>query len=190
MPLQFHQTTYDLLTSAVIDPQRAIKRYTEYYDAFVQGYISSGQYTHEVGESYRQRREEALAWTRLDLYQRPVHFSEANIYQLNQLEEKYHVSLPSAVREWYSLDITPGIMSAPLPEFGFVSISDFKPFSEWMEMDVSIKDKRDDLWYFLNSEYIDQGGESIAFKIDAGDDPPVFAAYDGQFLELSHTFSE
>src|SRR5579859_7515243 len=115
MGLTYHQATYDLLTKRPIDMQRAIENYTQYYDIFVQGFIESGQYTDEIAEQYRHMREQALAWTRLDLFQRPVAQSKQNVEQLDVLEKSYKVQLPASVREWFSLDIVPDIMSAPLP---------------------------------------------------------------------------
>src|ERR1041385_4738698 len=189
MQLKYHQATYDLLTEKSLDPQRAIENFTVYYDALLRGHITSGQYTDEIGKKFEHELSCALAWTRLDLYQRSIHFSQTNIEQLDALEETYHVILPAAVREWYSLDITPEIMSASNSGVGFIPIGDFKPFSKMID-DLNPDAAREDLWYFLFSEYIDQGGDYIAFKIDSGDDPPVFAEYLGDFIELAPTFSQ
>jgi hypothetical protein len=186
MELKYHQETYRLLTEKPIDRRDGIERY---YDDLIRAHVASGQDAEEVRRRFEEERRRALSWTRLDLYQRPVRFSEANIQQLDALEYKYRVKLPASVREWFRLDITPEIMSAPIPEFGYLDIHDFRPFTEMPEI-YGTSENREDFWFFLHSEYIDQGGEFIAFKMNAGDDPPVYAENLDEFVELASTFSE
>jgi hypothetical protein len=47
----------------------------------------------------------------------------------------------------------------------------------------------EDFWYFLYDEYMEQGGEWIAFKIDGSDDPPVIALSGSKHVELASRFS-
>lgn len=177
MRLKYHQATYDLLTKTYIDTTKAIENYDRYDRA----------YHRDEGDAERQkRRSEMLAWTRLDLYQRPVQSAKKNIEMLHALEQQYNVQFPAAVREWYSLDIMPEIMSAC--SWGVFGIDKLKPMKEldrpWSD------DYVDEEWYFLHDEYIDEGGEDICFSMNAGDDPPVLAESGNKLIELAPTFSK
>jgi hypothetical protein len=59
-----------------------------------------------------------------------------------------------------------------------------------MKVELSLPELRPDLWYFLFYEFIDQGGEMMAFKVDAGDDPPVVAEYGEEVIEFAPHLSE
>jgi hypothetical protein len=173
MQLKYHQATYDLLTQNRIDPKKAIQRSQQHLMSY-----SDDKMREEI---IAFREKYALPWTRLNLYKHPVQVSADNTQKLDDLEKRYNVTLPSSVREWYSLDIGPDMLSISdmaLP------ILELQPLSEQGNDET----ERDDLWYFMQHEYIDQGGESIVFKIDV-DDPPVYAEYGGEFIELAPTFS-
>lgn len=184
MQLKYHQATYDLLTKTYIDPAKAIEHYDRYDEAI---------HREESDTERQKRRSEMLAWTKLELFHRPVQFAERNIKMLDTLERKHNVQFPAAVREWYSLDFVPEIMSTY--ERGIaVDIDGFKPLAEMEEIEASrLPDLKNDLWYFLMAEYVDQGGDDLFFSISAGDDPPVFTEYpehNHELIELAPTFSQ
>lgn len=184
MQLKYHQATYNLLTKTYIDPTKAIERYDRYDEAIHQD---------ESSTQRQKRRSMMLAWAELELFQHPVRFSDRNIKMLDALEDHYGVRIPAAVREWYSLDFVPEIMSAY--ERGIaVDIDGFKPLAEMEEIEASgLPDLKNDLWYFLMAEYVDQGGDYLFFSISAGDDPPVFTEYpehNYKLIELAPTFSQ
>jgi hypothetical protein len=86
MQLKYHQATYDLLTQSRIDQQKAIDERNREEATLIQIYADGGQ----DAEKMQQLKEESkwrLAWTQLDLYQRPVRFSEKNTQSLDELEE-------------------------------------------------------------------------------------------------------
>ena len=109
--LKYHHNTYELLTQHRIEPQKAIDERSGYEFSFIPYYSIEGQTPEETLERKAEEQKRRLAWTKLQLYQRPVQFSEANSQQLDSLERHYNVKLPTAVREWYSLDIAPEIMT-------------------------------------------------------------------------------
>ena len=159
MPLKYHQATYELLTQTQIDTKEAIESYTQY----------RSMYPLEQQTSYNP-----IAWTELDLFQHPITFSEENIAHLDDLERHYKIKLPEAVREWFSLDIMPKVMTV-----------------EGSTFDIALKPvENTTLWQFMWSEYIDQGGEEIVFDINEGDDPPVFAISVDTPIKIASTFSE
>jgi hypothetical protein len=186
--LKFHQATYDLLTSEYIDPKRAIDVFEQY-----EAPLMLNHYKDKGEEFARQKLEEhrnkVLSWTKLELHKRPVTFSQANIDKLDALETKYQVKLPESVREWYSLDICPEIMS--LSHGSYVHHKDIEEFSPLSELTGVYQNKsRPDLWYFYFAEYIDQGGDIICFQTQQGDNPPVFAEYARDYKVLKPSFSE
>lgn len=184
MQLNYHQATYDLLTQQVIDPQIAIENRAE-AEQLRRKMITPDEAPNEFEKHLAKTREEVLHWTTLPLYQHPPTVSQSNVEALNQVEERYGVPIPVAVREWYSLDIANAMMMAH--GFGAQPIAEFAPMSiyanKWF---VS---PREDLWYFLYHEFIDQGGEPIVFQLGS-DDPKVLARYRDTYLEVAPTFSE
>lgn len=151
MRLQYHQATFDLLTQTPIDSARFISAYDANYPP-----------------------EHQLAWTKLDLYQRPIRFSQANVEHLNIFEKQFNITLPASVREWYSLDIVPEIMSVR--------------GTEWVTLWEMQPDKNQSC-YFLYDEYIDQAGDALRFKLDMGDDPPVIVQHQEEIV-IEPTFSQ
>lgn len=187
-PLQYHYDTYMLLTEKPIDPQDAIDEQINEEPLLLSYYSVDRQITSETLRKVSEEHEHSLAWTKLHLYQRPIRFSGSNRRQLELLEQRYNVKLPAAVREWYSLDIVPEIMT--VRGIGPYHISELGPITENELFSRHNSDRSlQNLWYFLYDEYIGQGGEFITFRIDAGDDPPVVALGDNQ-IELAGHFSE
>ncbi len=190
MQLIYHQATYDLLTRTYIDPQPAIDNFEQYSASFTYNHhIQKGADEETARRKEEYWRQQVLAWTRLDLHKRPVTFSDENIEKLNALEAKHGVNIPASVREWYSLDIAPDILSAsPSPYSPIImAIEKIGPMSKdrlWGN------EYREDLWYFIQAEYVEQGGEPILFQVGAGDDPPVYAALYGEYRLLFDTFSQ
>jgi len=181
MKLQYHQASYDLLTQKPISPQKAIENFDRY------GLIAhEPPHTEEKRAEKAKWRERSLAWTRIDLFQRPVQFSNANIQKLDALEGQYGVKLPAALREWYSLDIAPEIMS--IEGWGFMDIDEMKPIKQFGVDWLTHLD--DDLWYFLHSEYIQQGGEFLVCRLGDDDNPPVLAESSDSLIEIAARFSE
>lgn len=191
MQLKYHQPTYDLLTQSRIDPQKAIRD----YDArnTLEDVVTWAEIRHENLDERKQRykyyRSKALSWTRLNLFQRPAAISEENVRKLDAFERDHHMQFPASVREWYSLDIAPDVMSAndlnllehlDIPEFQIPSVID----------SLSTSDPRDDLWCFLFGEISNQGGDHVYFQTGKSDDPPVLARLNRTFIEIAPTFSE
>jgi hypothetical protein len=181
--LKYHQATYDLLTKEYIDPKPAIDAFEKSAPYQNQMYKQQGQGEDVARQKLEDERNDTLAWTKLDLYQRPVTFSQSNIEKLDALEAKYQVKLPEAVREWYSLDILPAVMA--LSHGSYISPKPIEEFSP-----AKAEKNRPDLWYFYFAEYIDQGGDSIYFQMDQGDNPPVYAEYGKDYRLLKPSFSE
>jgi hypothetical protein len=190
MQLKYHQATYKLLTQDFIDPQPAIDLFEKYEAPHVFEINKQKIGDAAAHKKVAEWREYLLGWTGLNLHNRHANFSSENIDSLDNLEKQYSVKLPQSVREWYSLDIAPEIMSVhgngypplyePIEKIGPLSERDFAwRFSP-----------RDDLWYFLISEYIDQGGQEILFQVGTTDDPPVFALHGDEYIELASKFSE
>ncbi len=188
MQLNYHHDTYELLTQHRIDPQKAIDEVSEDKLGYNPFYFIQGETLEETLKKQAEERERRLAWTKLQLYQRPVQFSEPNTQQLDLLERRYNVKLPAAVREWYSLDIVPQIMTTR--GWGPDTIDEIRPLakvdSSYLELEHSVEN----LWFFLHDEYVEQGGEYLTFTINAGDDPPVIALSGDRQVELAAHFSE
>lgn len=176
MLIKYHQATYDLLTLNPIDPQKAIRQHLESESRHVEEHVR---------KQLAQERDHYLAWTKLELFRRPVGFSQVNIAKLDEVERKYSLAIPPSVREWYSLDIAPEIMS--VRTFGFVPIEDFQPFIErspqWNPNASA------DLWYFLVDHWGYVGAE-LTLRIDGSDDPPVYLVYQDELVQFAPTFSE
>lgn len=179
MELKYHQATYNLLTNRPIDTQEAIEARRQ--NAAIRG----GLIADKDNKKIIAKPERILNWTSLDLYRRPIQFSPKNMQQIDTFEHQRGIKIPAAVREWYSLDISPDIMA--VRGLG-LSIEEFRPMFEIMSLEPSEANKN--LWCFLWDEYVDQGGDPIAFEADADDDPPVYAKSGDELVELASTFSE
>jgi len=174
--LQYHQKTYDLLTQNPFDVQAYVKMIENEHETDVQAHVrATDDEKNQMRERHAQWRNRHLQWAKLDLYQRPVQFSDKNIQELNKWEAHHNFKLPASVREWYSLDIAPQIMGTKAIEY--MDIPDLYP------------DERNTC-YFLYWEYVDQGGDSLAFRLDAGDDPPVVAWYSNDLPMIEPMFSQ
>jgi hypothetical protein len=90
MQLKYHQATYDLLTQKPIETQRTIEQYTNHFNNLIRGAGSD-----HTRQEWEKHLTDALAWTKLSLYQHPIQLSEKNIQQLDTLEAKYQVKLPA-----------------------------------------------------------------------------------------------
>ncbi|MEO1286780.1 MAG: SMI1/KNR4 family protein [Chloroflexota bacterium] len=159
MKLKYHQATYDLITQDKIDPSDFIAEIEEDAQAIISSFEEGSERQKAVIVEREYHQTKMLAWTNLDLYQRPVQFSHENMQKLHEIENKYNVKLPASVREWYSLDILPEIMA--LRSFFYYKIEQLKP-------------DEDGNWHFVHWEYIGQGGETLCFRTDEGDNPPVY----------------
>ena len=178
--LRFHQRTFDLLTQEQIDPQQAV----EEYDAMESLVVNlSNEEKAKRKARLEKERIDKLAWTKLQLHNRQPAYAVENIRKLDELEVRHGVRLPASVREWFSLDFVPAMMFAQ----GYpVALEDIRPVSQTLY--ESHPNKRDDHWFFLHDEYIEQGGEHLCFSIN-DDDPPVLAHSGEQYVEIDTAFS-
>ena len=172
MQLKYHQATYKLLTNPIIDTSHIVANFDNHFEPMMKAELKVTSDPESIRRQYETMRNKALDWTHLTLYQRPANFSKRNLDYLDQFEHKYGVKLPESVREWYGLDIAPEVMGAT--NFTYLSIPEMEP--------------EGDVCYFLRHEYFDQGGESLYFRLDSGEDPPVIASYHGM-QTVEYTFS-
>jgi hypothetical protein len=180
MQLKYHQEILDLLIHVQRDLQAFIRE--------------KAQEPLRLSDNPRQRRDEIARHRRWLLHWRLFTYLvekpcllEANIRQLNAVERRYSVTLPASVREWYSLNFVSHLMAIR----GYEKVAAPAPIIKWQPFTARDWDEsqRHDLWMFMFYEFINQGGDDIAFKIDEGEDPPVFAEADEEIFELSQTFS-
>jgi hypothetical protein len=176
MQLKYHQATYDLLTKTRINPDRFIANYEQYHHTMLQAELSAGSDPQETQQRFDEQSHKQLDWTKLELFQHPIRYSQRNLDELDTFEQTHNLKLPASVREWYSLDIAPEIMGSA--SLFWLSPSEMEPYP-------------DHTCYFMHHEYFDQGGERLVFKLDAGDDPPVLAQiYDDELRLIEPTFSQ
>lgn len=170
MQLKYHQEIFDLLMKHRINSQQYVQD------------MEKGMLTDVQTQNARIRQ----------VIRRMNHFnhlldnacvSEINLQQLNYLEHRFSVVLPSAVREWFSLNFVPTLMS--FKSMGYLPIHKFRPLSH----QIYDETHRHDLWEFTTYDFIGQDVESIVFKIDEGDNPPVFVVADN-IVPIASTFSE
>ncbi|MEL7233285.1 MAG: hypothetical protein AAGK74_02235, partial [Chloroflexota bacterium] len=175
MQLKYHQRTYDLLTETPIDtgPYFELKEDSLYWS--VRSQFADDQSARVEARRRLVALKKQRHWTNLDLFQRPVIFSQQNIEHLDNLEAKYGQKLPESVREWFSLDINPEVM-------GMRSFND--PFTNGLDRAEGSSD-----WFILWYEYYDQGGEPLLVRHSAGDDPPVYHTHPAN-RNITDTFSE
>ncbi|MEM9954884.1 MAG: hypothetical protein AAF846_24975 [Chloroflexota bacterium] len=172
MKLKYHQATYDLIAQDKIDPSDFIAEIEEDAQAIISSFEEGSERQKAVIAEREYHQTKMLAWTNLDLYQRPVQFSHENMQKLHEIENKYNVKLPASVREWYSLDVVPDVMA--LRAFSYYRIEELQP-------------DENGNWHFIHWEYIGQGGELLYFRTDEGANPPVYAS---KTSVIRHTFSD
>lgn len=186
MLLKYHQATYDLLTQTPISPQKSIENYELMENSYHN--TSSGDSVDEaLLEKKAHSRKLVLEWTKLKLYQRRIQISPTNVDALDELERRYQIKLPDSVREWYSLDINPQMMT--VSGWADVALKGPQPASTLDAYDQGLK-TNPNLWVFGFDEYIEQGGEYLVFEIGGSDDPPVFAVFDTRLIQVAETFSK
>jgi hypothetical protein len=176
MQLKYHQATYDLLTQTRIDVKPAIDE--------VEAYLSQQSVDREW---YKQKY---LAWTTLDLYQHPVTFSPDHIAQLDALEQRYQITLPAAIREWYSLDIGPAMMTTS--RTGGTLIPEIKPLDhkQYHRYANDHPEKWKDFFFFLEDEYAMFAYNEFGFQINVGENPPVAFKWNHVIFDYMPSFSD
>jgi hypothetical protein len=170
MQLKYHQAIFDLLMKHRINARNYVQD------------IEKGMLTDTVTKNARIRQ----IIRRMNHFNHLLdnaHITEINLQQLNYLEHRFSVVLPPSVREWFSLNFVPVLMS--FKSMGYLPIHKFRPISH-QKYD---KSERHDLWEFTTYDFIGQDVESIVFKIDEGDDPPVFVVADS-IVPIAPRFSE
>jgi len=110
--------------------------------------------------------------------------SSDNMILLDEKEKQYNIQFPASIREWFSLNVPTDISHY---EHGTPQIGDLKPLSEMKEVDHPQTSKS--LWFFLLTEYIDQGGDYLFFHADGSEDPPIYAKHADDFIKINEKFS-
>jgi hypothetical protein len=172
--LKYHQKTYEILTQRAIDATPFVEAETQHFDAILRAELNITPDAELTRTRWANRKRRSIAWTELELYQRPIQFSQANQNAIRDFERNFGISLPASVKEWYSLDIAPEIMGSA--SYGWASIDEMSPL-------------KDNTCYFLYAEYFDQVGEQFYFQLGSGDDPPVLADTSGKKV-VEPTFSQ
>jgi hypothetical protein len=162
MQLKYHQATYDLLIQNRIDPSEILQEAAKELSV----YPLESEWRRRAIASHRLR---ALHWQNFNLHLDSPHFSHINIERLNTLERRFSVVLPASVREWFSLNFVPDLMTF-LKDITVLSIHKFRPFAANQYDETG----RHDLWEFANGEFGDQDIYRVAFESGKSDDPPVF----------------
>lgn len=166
--LRYHQATYDLLTKDYIDPSRFVERFGD------TNYI-----TQEIDFDFETEgnltTRQMPSWANLNLHNRPIQFSAENIAKLDAIEAKYNTTIPASVREWYSLDIIPAIMSAT-HEFSYSLIEEIKPASE-EKLFALQNPNNENYWFFLCVQGHHWEIESSMFQIGKKDNPLVLTEH-------------